>query len=104
MSAEGGKYDFGICPWCEGDGGYSKLADCTTFDGQCACNGPRVIVEPCDLCEGSGRAPEAVERCVNASFLHHCATGDDLDCVCGAHEKFGLPTHRQIAHEPGDFS
>jgi hypothetical protein len=33
----------------------AELAPCTTFGSDCACNGPRVIVDPCPDCEGSGR-------------------------------------------------
>jgi DnaJ-class molecular chaperone len=43
------------CKRCEGDGSFSQLAPCTTFGPDCACNGPRVIVDPCPDCGGSGR-------------------------------------------------
>lgn len=42
------------CEQCEGDGSYSKMADCTTGGKDCACNGPRVLVDPCDGCGGKG--------------------------------------------------
>jgi len=45
------------CERCEGDGSYSTLAECTTHDPDCACNGPRVIVDPCPDCRGTGEAP-----------------------------------------------
>ena len=44
------------CLRCEGDGSYSELAPCTTCGSDCACNGPRVIVDPCPDCGGSGEA------------------------------------------------
>jgi hypothetical protein len=37
------------CSECEGVG--SRLADCTTFDRGCGCNGPRVT---CEACDGEG--------------------------------------------------
>lgn len=42
------------CLRCEGDGSYSELAECTTFGSDCACNGPRVLVDPCPDCDGTG--------------------------------------------------
>jgi hypothetical protein len=42
------------CERCEGDGSYSGLAPCTTAGADCACNGPRVLVDPCPDCGGSG--------------------------------------------------
>jgi hypothetical protein len=44
------------CEQCEGDGSYSDLAPCTTHDRDCACNGPRVVIDPCEVCGGSGHA------------------------------------------------
>ena len=46
--------DDGYCAKCEGDGSYSELAPCTTFNRDCACNGERVLVDPCEVCGGSG--------------------------------------------------
>lgn len=46
------------CERCEGEGSYSDFADCTTFGPDCACNGPRVVVNPCPVCGGSGRKQE----------------------------------------------
>lgn len=46
------------CQRCEGDGSYSELAPCTTCDSECACNGPRVVVDPCPDCGGTGEARE----------------------------------------------
>jgi hypothetical protein len=45
------------CPRCEGDGSYTELAPCTTGGHDCGCNGPRVTVDPCDVCQGTGLAP-----------------------------------------------
>lgn len=42
------------CERCEGEGSYSEVAPCTTFDLECACNGPRVLVDPCPDCGGDG--------------------------------------------------
>lgn len=46
------------CEACEGDGSYNDFADCTTFDKDCACNGPRVTVDPCPYCKGTGNKPQ----------------------------------------------
>lgn len=46
-----------FCPRCEGDGSHSALQDCTTWGPDCACNGPSVNVDPCELCGGSGEWP-----------------------------------------------
>jgi DnaJ-class molecular chaperone len=46
------------CPKCEGDGSYSELADCTTFDKDCACNFSRITVDPCPECAGTGEVKE----------------------------------------------
>lgn len=54
LADEGWPDDREYCQRCEGDGVYSQLADCTTFDPDCACNGPRVSVDPCPDCGGSG--------------------------------------------------
>jgi DnaJ-class molecular chaperone len=43
-----------VCERCDGEGSYSELAPCTTFGPDCACNGPRVIVDHCPDCDGSG--------------------------------------------------
>lgn len=43
------------CERCEGDGSYSELAPCTTGGPDCACNGPRALVDPCDRCQGFGQ-------------------------------------------------
>lgn len=53
---EGWPDDRVSCHRCEGDGSYSELADCTTMDGNCACNGARVLVDPCPKCDGTGMA------------------------------------------------
>lgn len=45
-----------VCDQCEGDGSYSEMALCTTFDPGCGCS-ERVIVDPCPACGGSGSAP-----------------------------------------------
>lgn len=45
------------CPRCEGDGATSDFPPCTTNDYDCACNGPRVSIDPCPLCGGSGEWP-----------------------------------------------
>ena len=50
------------CQRCEGDGSFSELAPCTTSGSDCACNGPRVLVDPCPECGGSGNAPETSLR------------------------------------------
>lgn len=50
------------CSKCEGDGSYSELADCTTFDKDCACNGPRAHVDPCERCNGSGLDPDCNDQ------------------------------------------
>jgi DnaJ-class molecular chaperone len=46
------------CERCEGDGSYRDLAPCTTMGSDCACNGPRVIHDPCEDCDGSGLAED----------------------------------------------
>jgi hypothetical protein len=51
-----------ICPACDGDGSYSKLADCTTTGTDCACKRPRVLVDPCDVCGGSGYQPPVIDN------------------------------------------
>jgi DnaJ-class molecular chaperone len=53
-----------VCDRCDGEGSYMRLADCTTTGPDCACNGPRVDVDPCEVCGGSGElTPErAVSR------------------------------------------
>jgi hypothetical protein len=53
---EGWPGDEMYCDRCEGDGSLSELAPCTTHDRDCACNGPRVTIDPCPDCEGSGYA------------------------------------------------
>lgn len=45
------------CELCDGEGATTELAACTTFDGKCACNGPRVLVDPCPDCGGTGDTP-----------------------------------------------
>lgn len=52
--------DQNMCERCEGDGSYSRLADCTTGGPDCACNGARVTVDPCDVCGGSGKKAKRV--------------------------------------------
>lgn len=44
------------CEKCDGEGSYSQMADCTTFGPGCGCN-ERVIIDPCEVCGGSGDAP-----------------------------------------------
>lgn len=43
----------GECERCEGEGQWTRLADCTTFGPDCACNGER-ITERCPDCRGTG--------------------------------------------------
>lgn len=52
----------GDCERCEGDGSYSELAPCTTAGKDCACNGPRVSVDPCPDCGGTGREGQGQNR------------------------------------------
>lgn len=56
MQGQGQVRECERCERCEGDGSYSELAPCTTFGTDCACNGPRMVVDPCPDCKGSGFA------------------------------------------------
>lgn len=42
------------CVRCDGEGSYSELPPCTTFDKNCACNFGGVEVDPCPDCGGDG--------------------------------------------------
>lgn len=50
------------CPRCEGDGSVSELAPCTTGGSDCACNGPRVLIDPCPDCGGTGQRVTPLAR------------------------------------------
>jgi hypothetical protein len=59
------------CPVCEGAG--SKLADCTTFGTDCACNHSSV---PCENCDGQ----ETIIRPTGRQHLSHSSLGMQLAC------------------------
>jgi hypothetical protein len=60
-----------VCPVCEGAG--SKLADCTTFGTDCACNHSSV---PCENCDGQ----ETIIRPTGRQHLSHSSLGMQLAC------------------------
>jgi hypothetical protein len=41
------------CSRCEGGGNYSEMAPCTTFGPDCGCY-ERVLIDPCQDCNGTG--------------------------------------------------
>lgn len=61
-----------------------------------------------ELADTYGVPYERVYECEMAMFCHHAATGDDLDCRCGAHKAAGdawlaANPQRVAEYRPEDF-
>lgn len=93
------------CAECGDTGWMNDLAPCTTFDGDCACNGPMIAV-PCRACDAYRKRLEEVAREVVRiwheparidSALDLDSAIDELAQVLCAGSVPGSPTQRGAA-------